>query len=90
MKTKLIGITILAAILLAFSGCTENISAKSFGGKVRIEAPAGQTVVNMTWKEGDLWIQYKDRPKDQAPAVTTFKEHSNFGLLSGEVIVIEK
>ena len=76
--------------MLSLSGCTENARAKQFGGTMKIEAPAGQTVMNMTWKENQLWIQYRERTPGEKPTVTTFKEYSSFGLVQGTVIVTEK
>lgn len=78
----------LSAILL--TGCTQNERAKHFGGTLAIDAPAGKTVVNMTWKENQLWIQYRDRRADEKPSVNTFKEYSSFGLMEGTVTVTEK
>lgn len=79
-------------ISLAFilAGCTQNQRAKNFGGDFTIEAPAGKTVANMTWKGDNLWIQYHDRPENVKPVVVVFKEYSSFGLVNGTVTVIEK
>jgi hypothetical protein len=83
-----IGIILIAAILLA--GCTQNQRARGLGGSATIEAPAGKTVVNMTWKETQLWVQYRDRAPGEKPQTTVFKEYSSFGILEGQVTVIEK
>lgn len=87
-KLILIGAVVVSSLLLV--GCTENIRARNWGGNLTIEAPAGKTVVNMTWKEQQLWIQYRDRKPNENPSVTVFKEHSSFGLMEGSVTVIEK
>ena len=44
---------------LAFSGCTENIRAKQFGGSQTINLPASQKLLNVTWKDGDLWVLFR-------------------------------
>jgi hypothetical protein len=80
----------LSAIAICLTGCTENERAKSFGGTMTVNAPAGKTVVNMTWKEAELWVQYRDRRPDEKPTTHTFKEYSSFGMVQGTVIVNEK
>lgn len=77
--------------------CTENQMAKNFGGKETITLEKGARLVNITWKStgtggstaSSLWILTK---KDTATAPTTysFKEKSDFGIMEGEVIIIEK
>ena len=80
----LFGITMLVS-------CTENQNARTFGGTETIDLEEGVRLVNVTWKgkEGsDLWILTK---KDTTKATTYyFKEKSNFGVMEGEVIIIEK
>lgn len=83
-------ILLVCVVALFATGCTENVRAKRWGGNMNINAPEGKTVQNMTWKEGDLWIQYRDRKPDEKPSTTTFKEYSSLGLLEGSVTVIEK
>jgi hypothetical protein len=88
MKKVLLG---LFGIVLLVS-CTGNQRARTFGGTETIQLEEGVRLVNVTWKGreggGDLWILTK---KDTTKATTySFKEKSNFGVMEGEVIIIEK
>jgi len=85
MKKVLLG---LFGIMMLVS-CTENTRARVWGGTETIELDSGVRLVNVTWKEGSsLWIlTKKDTTK---PSTYYFKEKSSFGVMEGQVIIIEK
>ena len=80
-------------LLLAFFGmtllsCTENNRARNWGGSETIQLDEGIRLVTATFKGNDLWILVK---KDTTlPNTYYFKEKSNFGVMQGQVIIIEK
>lgn len=53
MKKLLIFLLMLS---LFFASCTSNQRAKNFGGTTNIELSPGETFVNATWKDNNLWI----------------------------------
>jgi hypothetical protein len=81
----------LAAFLLAalLSSCTQQERAKGWSGTATIDLPKGQKLVNVTWKETQLW--YLTRPMNSLDSVETytFKESSSFGIMEGEVVIKE-
>ena len=84
---------IAALLFLAIFGliaCTQNDRAKNWGGKAEITLPKGQKLINVTWKEANLW--YLTRPMTaQDSAVTyTFQEESNFGVMEGTYVIHER
>jgi len=61
--------------------------ARQFGGSETIELKPGERLVNLTWKETNLWILTKqDTTK---PTTYSFKEKSSFGIAEGQVTIIE-
>ncbi len=91
---KLLGVWIVAlTIMTLIYGCTENQSARNYGGTETVQLEKGVRLVNVTWKGdeqlGSLWILTK---KDTTikPTTYSFKEKSNFGVMEGTVIIIEK
>ena len=80
-------ITILLATVL--SGCTGNQVAKNFGGTYKIELPANRKLVNVTWKESDLWILTRNKREGETVESYEFKEDSTLGLVEGTVILTE-
>lgn len=77
------------ALLAGMTSCTANQNARQYGGTETINLEAGQRVVNVTWKgESDLWIL--TRQDTTAPTTYTFQEKSNWGVMEGKVILIEK
>jgi hypothetical protein len=84
---KKLSIFILLAISL--SACTENSQVKNWGGEGTINLPAGRKLVNITWKEGQIW--YLTRPMNSNDVAETYKFHeeSSFGLMEGTYNIIE-
>lgn len=75
--------------IVLITSCSENSMTKNFGGTSTINLPSGRRFVNITWKnDADLWILTKE---DTAlkPTIYHFTEKSNYGLKSGDVIIIE-
>ena len=88
MKKLLLG---LIGIVMLVS-CTENNRARVWGGTETIQLEEGVRLVNVTWKgekgATDLWmLTKKDTTK---PSTYYFKEKSSFGVMEGQVIIIEK
>ena len=86
MKKLLFLILIVSTLFI--TGCN-NLSSRHFGGTQTIDLPAGQKLVNATWKSDDLWYLTRPIRAGEVPEVVTFKEQSNVGILSGTVIFRE-
>jgi hypothetical protein len=80
----------MCIVTLLTSACTENKRAKSFGGSAKIELPQGKKLVNVTWKESNMWVLYRDRRSNEIVDTYTFTEKSTYGILEGKVQLIEK
>jgi len=92
MKHKIIFIIpILLLLTFAIVGCGQFV-ARKFGGTTEILLPLDQRLVNITWKESNIWILTKQVTKqDTIPPMTyTFHEYSLFGVMQGKVIVHEQ
>lgn len=87
MKKVLLGLLVITTI----ASCTQNNNARLWGGEETIHLETGERLINVAWKgkyDSDLWILTKqDTTK---PTTYSFKEKSNFGVMNGEVIIIEK
>lgn len=83
--------TLAVLVLLLLAGCTQNERAKNFGGSIKVDLPAGQRLVNATWKDDDLWYLVTPAAADGTPAprTLTFKEDSSFGVMNGQVVFQE-
>lgn len=85
-------ITLLLAaiiVLLLSVACTQQERAKNFGGKATEKVAAGQKVVNVTWKDDHLWYLTRPMLATEQPETYSFKESSSWGVMQGEVIIIE-
>ena len=88
MKKLLVLFAIIVAI--SFISCTENSRVKHWGGDMRIELPVNAKLVNVTWKEGQLWFLTKPMNTSDTPETYEFFEKSKLGILEGSVTIIEK
>jgi uncharacterized lipoprotein YehR (DUF1307 family) len=93
MKKKAFILTLLASLLivvmLAISGCTDNQSTKFYGGKMTINLPKGQKLINTTWKDTELWYLTRTMTDKEQAENYSFKEKSTFGMMEGEVTFVE-
>lgn len=85
MKTKntILVATTFLALLFIFSSCTENQRARKFGGKEEIQLKPNEVLINVTWKESNMWVL----TEDTLTHVKYFRENSNWGVLEGEIAI---
>lgn len=74
--------------VLLFS-CTENSRVKHWGGEGTINLPNGRKLVNVTWKENQIW--YLTRPMNSNDVAETyqFHEESSWGVIEGTYNIVE-
>lgn len=82
------------ALLIAFAaiimvGCTDQKMARSFGGELQVRLEKGQRLVEVTWKENNLWLLTEPMDSDYQPKTKTFYEDSSWGLYEGKITIIE-
>jgi hypothetical protein len=84
---KKVILSILAISLLA--SCTQNERAKSFGGTATVNLPQGKKLVNITWKEDQIWYLTRTMNSSDSAETYTFQEESSYGMMEGTVILKE-
>jgi hypothetical protein len=89
MKKAVLILLALVIVGTFFAGCTANDMARSFGGSMEVNLPAGQAFVNATWKETELWYITTPMPTNHVATTYTFQEKSPFGVMQGSVTFIE-
>ena len=76
---------VLAGVLLAMS-CTKQMCAFSCGGSVDVgDFPCGRKLVNVTWKDDNLWFVTRPLRQDDVLETYTFNESRSFGVMQGQV-----
>jgi len=51
---------VIGIFILLQTACTENQRAKTFGGTQKIQMLPNEKLINMTWKNNNLWILSED------------------------------
>jgi hypothetical protein len=75
---------ILAVALVSLAtSCTENTRARRWGGTEEILLKTNEKVLNVTWKENEMWIC----TKDTVTGIVYFREKSSWGIMEGTVIL---
>jgi hypothetical protein len=85
MKKLFLAIGVIAML----GSCTENSRVKNWGGEGTINLPQGRKLVNVTWKETEIW--YLTRPMDSNDVAETyqFHEESSYGMMEGTYTIVE-
>ena len=85
MRKLLLGLVVGVGLI----SCTENSRVKSFGGTGDINLPKGQKLVNVTWKENQIWYLTRPFKKDEDVEVYRFQEESGWGVVEGTYYIHE-
>lgn len=76
-------IMMVTGIVLLVASCTDNERARRFGGTEQVELKPNEIVLNVTWKENEMWICTKDTTTN----TVYFREKSSWGVMEGTVIL---
>ncbi len=71
------------------TGCTENQKAKKYGGSTTYELPKGQKLINITWKDNNIWYLTRPMNENETAEIYTFQEESSYGVWEGTVTIKE-
>ncbi len=81
-------VLILAVLSVSLVGC--NSGARNWGDTTTIDLPAGKKLMNAGWdKDDNLWYLTRNMTPTDKVETYDFKESSNWGVLSGTVILQE-
>lgn len=80
---------LIIVALICMCSCTEQIRTRQFGGKMEIRLPAGQELMEATWKDDDLFYLTRPMAPDYVPVTKTFQESSSWGVMESTVYFIE-
>jgi hypothetical protein len=82
-------VLVIALLAISLASCTENSRVKNWGGEGTINLPKGQKLINVTWKETQIW--YLTRPMDSSDVAETYKfqEESSYDVMEGTYNFIE-
>lgn len=76
--------------LIALLGsCTENSRVKNWGGDGTLTLPKGQKLINVTWKESQIWYLTRPMTPQDSCQIYTFHESSSWGVMEGTYTIVE-
>ena len=80
---------VLLGTIFVLGSCTENARVKNFGGEGTVNLPQGRKLVNVTWKDTQLWYITRQMRPDDVAETYTFQEESSWGVIEGSYNIIE-
>jgi hypothetical protein len=84
---KKVFLVVLSGMLL--TSCTENERVKSWGGEGTIKLPKGKKLINVTWKETQIWYLTREMDSNDVAETYEFHEESSYGVVEGTYKIIE-
>lgn len=85
-----LNIVTVILICVAIAYCFPySILTKRYGGSMDITLPPGEKLIEVTWKDTNLWYLTRPMRPNEMPETYTFKEDSTYGILKGTVTVRE-
>ena len=85
MKKLFLAIGVIAML----GSCTENSRVKNWGGEGTINLPKGRKLVNVTWKETQIWYLTRAMDSNDVAETYQFHEESSYGVMEGTYNIIE-
>lgn len=79
----------LLGLVVIVAGCTENTRSRAWGGKMNVSLPSGVKLVNITWKNSDMWYLTRQMTSNDVAETYSFQEKSRFGMLEGTITIHE-
>lgn len=80
---------VIILLVIGLSSCNQNAMTKSWGGEMDLTLEPNQKLVQITWKDTDLWILTKDMSESDVAEKYTFYEESGLGIMEGEIRISE-
>lgn len=86
---KSIFILAVLTMVVGFTSCTENSSARNWGGTAEMVLPSDTKLIEVTWKGADLWYLTRPMREDESPEEYRFHEESSWGVWEGTYVIKE-
>ncbi len=77
-------------LLLFMSSCTEQRRARKWGGTTQINLPKGKKLINITWKDSNIWYLTRDMTLADSAQTYEFSESSSWGMMNGTITITEQ
>ena len=84
---KKVFLAVLMGVMV--TSCTENERVKAWGGEGTINLPKGKKLVNVTWKETQIWYLTRNMDSNDVAETYEFHEESSYGIIEGTYKIIE-
>lgn len=80
---------LVIGLITLLGSCTENSRVKNWGGEGTINLPQGRKLVNVTWKESQIWYLTRQMDSNDVAQTYQFQEESSWGVMEGVYNIVE-
>jgi hypothetical protein len=84
---KKVFLAVLMGVMV--TSCTKNERVKAWGGEGTINLPKGKKLVNVTWKETQIWYLTRNMDSNDVAETYEFHEESSYGVIEGTYKIVE-
>lgn len=88
LRTKVI-LLLLILVGIGYWISTTQFGSKHFGGTYTINIEENKKLVNVTWKDEQIWLLTKKSNISDISETYEFKEDSRFNVIEGTVVIKE-
>lgn len=90
MRKKLIILAIVLGVIgLIYYISTTQFGSRNFGGTYTVNLQDNKKLVNVTWKDNELWLLTRDARKDDIQENYKFSEDARYNMIEGDVVIKE-
>ncbi len=90
MKKIIVSLAIAVVVVLGCASCTQQYTARNFGGNMTITLQPGEKLMMATWKEDNLFYLTEPMEEDYVPKTKILRESSSLGILETTIKFVEQ
>lgn len=88
-SSMIAAIPVIFAVIIILASCTPQHMAKNYGGSMDYYLEPNQKLVEVTWKDSQLWTLTKPMKEADEAETYSFSEKTAYGILEGSVTIYE-
>lgn len=89
LDKSLLFVAVIGIACLPILSCAKQQMAKNWGGEYEVHLPPCKKLLNLTWKESNLWVLTRPMVWGEVADKYELIEDSAFGIAEGKILIQE-
>ena len=86
---KLLFLTLITLMLTSCEGFWKQATTKHFGNDMTVKLNPNEKLVEVTWKDDNIWYLTEPMDSNYVPKTKVFREISIYGVFQGSITFVE-